>query len=420
MNGDVDREGVARAPGESSGISTNARRRLERNLVAIAAFQSCAFGYALVPFLIFLTRSRGLTLADYASLQSVYYTTTLLTDVPTGLLADRIGRKPVLLLAAASQVAGFIAMAMARDFVAFAFGEVLLGLGQAMLSGTTAAFLYDSLRALSRISEYMKFEARSVVARLGGTSVAFLAGGIAAEYAGLEWAAWISALASFAAIAIACSLYEPPRAPARETRIFHLLKLSVLDVAREPDLRWVALLFMMFFVATRLAFHFYTPGLDRAGVNDFIVIGAIYFLLNVVAALSTRFAPRLHAAAGERVLLILLLFVLSLTFGLHAMSGAPAVAIGCFFIQQIPFGVHFPVIASFVNSRAPSERRATVLSCLSLTGRAAFALCFPFIGAIAEHNFSLAMWIAAAFFFVVCLVLAFWNAQTRLRRWTKH
>lgn len=386
--------------------SDTARAALLRNLRLIPAFQAAAFGYAAVPFLIFLTASRGFSLAEYASLQSVYYTTTLLTDVPTGLLADRIGRKPVLALAVIAQAAGFIAIANATQFVSFALGEVLLGLGQAMLSGTTAAILYDSLHALGREKDYLIYESKSVVARLAGTSCAFLAGGIAASAWGLPATAWLSAACSAAALPLALALREPgldnPRAHSHS--VMQLLRKSVGDLWRVPDLRWIAMVFTIFFVATRLAFHFYTPGLERAGVSDYILIGVIYSFLNVVAAVATRVAPRLGSRHGERAILASLLIILSLTFFIHAAFLSPAAAVICFIIQQIPFGLHFPIVASFVNSRVDSGRRATVLSCLSLLGRAAFAAFFPIIGAIAAKDFSLAMWISGGFFLAISLV----------------
>lgn len=395
-------------PNDPQGSEAAQRKLLERNLNGVAAFQAAAFGYAAVPFLIFLTASRGLSLGDYATLQSIYYTTTLLTDVPTGLLADRIGRKPVLALAAVAQAAGFVAIARADGFVSFALGEVLLGLGQAMLSGTTAALLYDSLHSLRRTDEYLKYETRSVVARLGGTSVAFLIGGIVATFSGLEATAWVSAAASVIALPIALLLHEPARqnASAHSRSVLLLLKHSVSDLLHIADLRWIAVVFTVFFVATRLAFHFYTPELERAGVGDFIIIGSVYSFLNVVAAVSTRFAPRASAAMGWRGLLILLLSVLSVTFAIHAVFHSPAATIACFVLQQIPFGMHFPLVAGFVNSRVSSDRRATLLSCLSLLGRAAFAAFFPAIGAMAVRDFSLAMWTSAGIFIIITIALA--------------
>ncbi|HKE01561.1 MAG TPA: MFS transporter [Planctomycetota bacterium] len=354
-----------------------------RNVGLVAAHQAVAFGYAVVPFLWFLVAERGLDLAGFAALQSVYYGTTLAAELPTGLLADRIGRRPVLALASISQATGFAVLARTTTFAGFAAAQVLLGLGQAMLSGTVSALLYDSLRAMRRESEYLACESRAIVARLAGTSAAFLLGGALAKHASLAATAWASLAWTALALPIALAMREPRHVGAAPHPLA-TLRGTIRDVARSADLRWAAALFAVLFVALRAAFHLYGPGFERAGVRDYLSIGVVFAALNVVAAVSTRFAGRAAGAFGERRLLVGCLFALAATFAALAGTSWTPLVLAIFFAQQVPFGLHFPVVASFVNHRAAADRRATTLSLFSLLGRASFALVFPLIGALAE------------------------------------
>lgn len=359
----------------------------ERTIAALRLYLALAFGYAIVPFVWLLVEARGLGIADYAALQSIYYVSTLLAELPTGILADRHGRRFVLIAAGLVQAAGFSALALGRDFAAFAGAHVLLGIGQAMLSGTPAALLYDTLLARGTPESYLRLEAKNTLYRLCGSSAAFLAGGLVGKPLGFETAAWISAGLSTAAAGVAFLLAEPPHfgGPAVPAHPWDLLRSSLDSLWRDRALRWIALAFALLFVELRIAFHFYTPGLERAGVTDPASIGAAFAGLNVVAAVAARVTPRWLSNAPEAEVLIGLTGVVAFSFGLLAFSATAAVVFLGYVLQQIPFGVHFPVVNSLVNRRVTSSRRATVLSCLSLLGRAAFALAFPIVGFLVQR-----------------------------------
>jgi MFS family permease len=385
----------------------NPDRRTQRNLRLVPLYQALAYGYAVIPFLLFLVEARGLSLAEYASLQSVYYATGLLLEVPTGVFADRYGRRPALLAGAALQIVAFATIALARDYGAFAASHVLLGAGQSFISGTTAAILYDSLQAVGREAECLQFEAKSVIARLGGTSLAFLAGGFLSQFVSMESSAWASAGFSVLALPVAWFLVEPPRRdPATHGRpLLGLVTGSLVAIARDASLRWIAVAFTVLFVALRIAFYFYTPNFDRAGITSHAAIGCIYCALNVVAAISTRWSARVGARMDERTLILILLGTLALSFAVQSIETNLAVVVVTAVLQQIPFGVHFPVVTSCVNRRVGDEHRATLLSCLSLFGRASFALIFPAIGLLASVSVGRAMFASSVSLLGVAILL---------------
>ncbi|MFN0206834.1 MAG: MFS transporter [Planctomycetota bacterium] len=372
--------------------------RIHRNLRLVPVYQAFSYGYAVIPFLLFLAEDRGLSLAEFASLQSVYYATGLVLEVPTGVFSDRFGRRLALLLAAVSQVAGFVMIATASGFAEFAFAHFLLAAGQAFMSGTTTAILYDSLCALGRESDYLQFESRSILARLGGTSAAFLIGGGVAQWQSIEATAWLSAGFSFCAIPVLAWVAEPPRHadPKEKPAVLSLVIKSIKTILASRELVWACVLFAALFAALRIVFYFYTPSFVRAGIHSYILIGIIYFILNLVAAGSAHATARIGSRASESAVLLTLLTVLSISFAIQGIFTSIWVILACSLLQQIPFGIHFPIVASFVNRRVSSDRRATVLSCFSLAGRAFFAMIFSSIGALAESSFSIAMLVSAA------------------------
>jgi len=91
---------------------------------------------------------RGITLSDVFWLNIVWSLVSIVAEVPSGYLADRIGRKAMLLLSAAFILASDVQMMLAHGFFDFSLTFVLMSLGYACRSGTEEAMLYDSLRDL--------------------------------------------------------------------------------------------------------------------------------------------------------------------------------------------------------------------------------------------------------------------------------
>lgn len=105
-----------------------------------------ALRFGEVFWVIFL-RSKGLSFGAIGLLETVFHITSVLGEVPTGVMADRFGRKWSLaagrLLAALS--AGIMVLSNDRPVLAGAF--VLNALSYTCHSGAYEAFLYDSLPA---------------------------------------------------------------------------------------------------------------------------------------------------------------------------------------------------------------------------------------------------------------------------------
>jgi len=95
----------------------------------------------------------GLTVAQFAILNAVWAATIVLTEVPSGALADIIGRKRLLVFATFTMIIeiGIISFVPKTDpsviFIVFLVNRVLSGLAEAAASGADEAIAYDSLAA---------------------------------------------------------------------------------------------------------------------------------------------------------------------------------------------------------------------------------------------------------------------------------
>ena len=93
----------------------------------------------------------GLSIEQFSLLNTVWAITIFLVEVPSGALADSLGRKQVLvasslLMVAEMMVIGFVPLGNSNlIFWAFLINRVLSGLAEAMASGADEAIAYDSL-----------------------------------------------------------------------------------------------------------------------------------------------------------------------------------------------------------------------------------------------------------------------------------
>ena len=119
-----------------------------RLFVAFRVFFNARFYY---PVFTILFLDYGLTLEQFALLNTVWAFTIVLAEVPSGALADIIGRRRLLvattlLMIAEMSLIAFIPLGNSQVvFFAFLGNRILSGLAEAMASGADEALAYDTL-----------------------------------------------------------------------------------------------------------------------------------------------------------------------------------------------------------------------------------------------------------------------------------
>ncbi|MEO6593918.1 MAG: MFS transporter [Planctomycetota bacterium] len=366
---------------------------LDRQLRRLRAFALLTYPFACVPFLFLFFHGHGMDEGDYGEIVGAYYLAMFLAEVPTGVLADRYGPKRMLVLGPLLLALGFAVLLLAPTYTGFLTGEVLLGLGHAVLSGPPATILYESLREHGQQHRYLAEESRMSARRLLGTGASFLLGGLLARFGnasgevyGLTIAA--TCVLTAAAAGIALGLAPEPGRPALRPREF-LLQARV-DLTR-PAVLWLLVYWIVLFTLLRYPFHNYQPYLKAASAHeplllDPLFVGALFATLNLLAAPLSSSVPRFVQRFGRRPLfwgmpLVLCASLLVMAFERHAAASGGGsrelawLGVSMFFVQQVPFGMHWALLQEFVNHRIGPSTRTTVMSVLSLGARCCYAGC---------------------------------------------
>lgn len=108
-----------------------------------------------------LLAARGFSLWEIGLAESVFHVVSLLCEVPSGMVADLLGRKKALVFGGALAVTYNLLMAFAPNLFAICFAMALNALYNTMFSGTFTALIYDSLKLEGREDEYIQISANS-------------------------------------------------------------------------------------------------------------------------------------------------------------------------------------------------------------------------------------------------------------------
>lgn len=364
---------------------------LERDLRLLRAYALVTYPFACVPFLYLFFGQHGVDQAGFGEIVAVYYVAMFVAEIPTGVLADRWGPKVMLVLGPLLLSLGFGVLLAWPTYAGFLAGEALLGCGHATLSGPPAVMLYESLRRHGQEHRFLAEEGRINARRLYGTGSSFLLGGLLARQGNVDGTAFgltIVLTCVLTATAAAIGSRMRPLAGGPVGRDF--MRRAGIDLSR-PAVLWLLGYWIVLFSLLRYPFHNYQPYMDAASdveplLGDPLLVGAIFALMNLVAAPLSGAVPRLVTTFGRVPLFFAMPLVLAATYFVMGYERLAAdrdastrllawLGVTMFFVQQVPFGLHTALLQEFVNHRIGSAARTTVLSVLSLGARLVYAGC---------------------------------------------
>ncbi len=364
--------------------------RIVRNLRLFYAFRLLATSYLFVPIFMLVQADRGLSFFDRLALGGIYSAVIIIVEVPTGVFADRVGRRRSMIGGALAMVASCLLAARADGFAEFAVAESLAALSMALCSGADSAYLYDLLAAHDRTAEYPRRESTASAWHLLGCALAFAGGGLLAEIQ-LALPYLVTAGVAAAAAVTAVLLDEDPRvAAARPTRSatrasalgtwWHATVGAIAEVARNGRLAWLVGYSAVVFALLRATIYVYQPYLAERGLG-LVAIGLLFAGVYLVASVVAFHTHQLRAWLGDDRLLWGLLGVLAASFVGLASAGSGPWMLGLLLVQAVANGVYSPLTKPLLNHEiADSRSRAAVLSVESMARRAAIGLFAPLVG----------------------------------------
>ncbi len=360
---------------------------MAKNIERFFAFRLLATSYLFVPIFMLFQAARGLTFFERLALGGLFSAVVILVEVPTGVFADRVGRRRSMTLGALAMVASCLVAARASSFATFAIAEAVAAISIALCSGADSAYLFDLLAARGRASEYPRHESIASACHLLGSAAAFAGGGLLGAV-DLALPYYATACVAALAAAIAWRLDEEPRRVASPQRIAWRSQTAnaITTVARNGRLLWIVGYSAIVFMLLRATIYLYQPYLEARGLGA-AAIGALFAGVYVIGAFVAFKTHQLRRRFGDDALLWGVLAVLSASFvGLAGAMAGPWM-LSLLVVQAIANGVSSPLTKPILNAEiVDSSQRAAILSVESMARRIAMGVFAPLVGLYGEAD----------------------------------
>ena len=338
--------------------------------VAFVAYRGCTRFLLTAPYFFhFATAVRGLGATEFGLITAVYYVATVVLEVPSGVLADRIGRKRLLVFGAFANLLGFATLGLAHDLATFVIAEVLIASGTATVSGADSALLFDRLAAEGRQADYPRIEGAGYAAWLLSTAAAMpLADLFLVRDGDPTLTVWVTMGVQALGLGLALGFRE---AASQRRGSAEITRGAIRAVARVPGVaRWIAVGIGVFVLTRAAIVLVYNPWLGEAGI-PVSRWGTLLAVINAVGGIAAWQSWRV-GARPEQWMLSIAAALVAMYAGIAATRAPPAALL--FAIQGVALGVYPVAVRALLNARIDDPgHRATVLSIESLVCRLAFA-----------------------------------------------
>lgn len=364
----------------------------------LVAINNLFFWFA--PWLLFFLNY--IDFSQVAIVQAVGIITSVITEVPTGAIADLIGKKKTLILSFLFTSIGELITAFYPSFSTFIIAFIILNIGYSLYSGTMDAYLYDTLVGERREKEYSRVLSRSSAIISAAIAFASVVGGFM-----YKW--WMIL-------------------PFLATGIMKFLGFLLAFFIDEPEVDTEKFSLKNFLVQTRLGFAhlfnkkmlqttlllitlgaFYTVAyelLDDISVVSYgykaVGIGFLYGIVTFLTVpssllyekLSKKFKTYTLLAGGA--LVIVLNYIFSPWINIYIWTGL--------FLMRVMYGpIRNNAISEIINRNTPSKIRATTISTNELLRKIPFVFLAGIIGGLIDiHGAKVfAFWFALVFLTLV-------------------
>jgi MFS family permease len=381
-----------------------------RNTTAFLWFRVLFNSRFYYPIYTILFLDFGLTLEEFATLNIVWAASIVLFEVPSGALADKLGRKHLVVFSAWLMIVEMLLLCLmpigagAVTFGIFMVNRIISGLAEASCSGADEALVYDAFPVEGRDEAWTRVLARlmrwqsltfMIVALIGAATYShdFMnrlpgLGGLTKEQC-MRIPLWMNLGMAVATLAATLRFTDTHQRSAERSTLGELTRSSFAQmlatarwILRSPAAVVLILTGLLYDSFTRLFYtvgsnYYRLLGIDEAA-NGLILAGSSIIGIGtalVVEKLVGKLRPSQNLG-------LVACFILAGLAGISLQITAWAGWAGVFFV--VPFwlamrSLHY-FLSQYLNKVSDSSHRATVLSFKGLTMNLAYGLVMLLYG----------------------------------------
>ncbi|WP_199810873.1 MFS transporter [Streptomyces sp. NRRL F-525] len=375
--------GTTEALGGSAAVD-DAARSVARPFYVYAVLANSLFQRGV--FVLFL-QQRGFSAGQVALLQTLLYLVSGLAELPTGVIADRIGRRASIVIGQLVVAGCLLGQGTFTNYWVFLALFITQGVGMACVSGSDTALLYDLLVRRGATAGYVRIKSRFTMLGTVTSGVAIVVGG---QLLRISWGVVYVGSAACLVLSVVVLMSRVP-------------EIRGADAVDEQDgaeghgdaTAWRAMLR----VATpALVTLVVVSGLMHATLTPYIIFtqktlsdqGAGTALVSVVISagffvggLTPLLSDRANRRVGYRVIVPVSLLTLAAALALSGLGLAWVTIAAFLLLVGIP-EITAVLVDNVFNEAVPSRHRASLLSMIAFVESALIGIGYLVVGTLMD------------------------------------
>src|SRR6056297_1573708 len=351
------------------------------------------------PFLILFFRDIGLSFFQIGLLFTIREAFTNVTEIPTGILADSVGRRITMVFSMIAYIGSFAIFFFLNTYGWFIVAMSFFGLGESLRSGTHKSLILSYLRMKHWEKTKVEYYGLTRSYSQMGSAVNALIAAFLVFFYGDYKIVFIAAL--FPYILNLVNLATYPKEIDREIKQKQTQSFSFLATFKSIDTIQIYLNSSVFDAFFKTAKEYLQPILASLALSlpfliDFdvekrtsVVVGICYFFIYILTSYSSKYAyifvkktDNTSLALNVTFLTGMVLVLFAGFFNVFSINLIPVILFLLIFVLQ---NLRRPLNVSLISDIIPSEKLSTGLSLESQLKTVFIAIFSPILGFLADR-----------------------------------
>ncbi|MGE0793371.1 MAG: MFS transporter [Candidatus Woesearchaeota archaeon] len=345
--------------------------------------------YFFAPILTLFYFSRGLNTFQTVSLEAMLMFAVLLSEVPTGILADKFGRKFSLSMLILLYLLGNIWTIFAGSYIEFLIIQIIFGIAVAFGSGSVEALVYDSLKSEKKQNEMSKtwgaINSYSFIASV----IAVTIGGYIArthEPKTFVFLLWLFTMGATISFILSLFIKEINLTKQKEeVSPLILFKESTIHILKNKSLRKIIYLSLFTIPFIHVIMFLFQPYFLDAGVPN-AIWGVAMAIGTLLGAILIKYAYKIEEKIGMKKTIFITTIIPGLLYLAMAFIIGPMISFIWYVLLKGISNLRTPLFSQYQNDHIESHNRATVLSIISMIGSIYLLIMRLVLGKIANES----------------------------------
>jgi MFS family permease len=386
-------------------IETHDNKLFERNITLNYIISSVSWGRFFIPILALFYIASKVSLEQFTIIMAVFSLATLVFEIPTGVIADLLGKKNTLLLSRAMYIIEIFLIAFFNGFWIFLVAKIISGIGVSLSSGTNQAIVYDSLKKIKRENEHKKISGIANTVSKISMSFVFIIGAYLFTL-NPKLPAYVSLpfmVLAFVLTFFMTEPYKPEKKFTMKNSLEHL-KQGLTYFKGNYYLKYLAMLTLLVGATISMMLSLSSKYFELILI-PITLIGVVSFVTTLISAYTAKKASYFEEKIGEKNSMYIILVLTCISIFLMSFM---LPYLGLLFFAFIPFvqGFYEVIIGDYVNRHIDTAHRATMLSINNMFDNIGIFVLFPIIGILnKQYSMQISLLAFSIFIFVFCIFL---------------